>query len=237
MIAILSFYVQFLLFIFTKITGTDKQRRMVGRFFRDVGTLCVYLNPLWKFRVHGPLPAKTPGNCVVVCNHESLADPFLISKLPWEMKWLSKIENMRIPFVGWIMYVAGDIPLHRGNRDSAKAAMTQCGKYLQQGMPVCIFPEGTRSPTTEMLEFKDGAFRLAVQNGSDILPIAIAGTHRAVPKHAMTIGPAVAHVTCGQPISTDGYKDVPEDIAKLKKIAREQINELRKKIQPISSVF
>jgi len=187
--------------------------------------------------VHGPLPATQPGNCVVVSNHESLADPFLISHLPWEMKWLSKVENMRIPFVGWLMTLAGDIPLVRGDKDSAKMAMAQCSKFLQAGQPVCIFPEGTRSPTHEMLEFKDGAFRLAIQNGSDVLPIAIAGTHRALPKGAYFLAPSLAHVACGVPISTKGYKETPEDIATLKAKTREAVNELRSKIQPISSVF
>lgn len=234
-LSVIGFFIQ--LIVLAATLPFDPQRYYVGRYFRLLGCLCVYLNPIWKFRVHGPVPSYPLRNTVVVSNHESLADPFLISHLPWEMKWLSKVENLRIPFVGWLMAVAGDIPLSRGDKDSAKSAMGICSKLLKSGQSVCIFPEGTRSPTYEMLPFKDGAFRLAIQNGSDVLPIAIAGTHRALPKGGYFIAPSVAHVSCGTSISTNGFKDTPEDIERLKQLVKEQIDGIRLKIQPISSVF
>ncbi len=53
---------------------------------------------------------------MVVSNHESNADPFLVSFLPWEMKWLGKASLFRIPVVGWMMRMAGDIPVERGRQ-------------------------------------------------------------------------------------------------------------------------
>ena len=73
------------------------------------------LNPLWHFRVSGTLPDDPRRPYIVVSNHESFVDILLISHLPWEMKWLSKIEMFKIPVVGWLMRLAGDVPSRRGD--------------------------------------------------------------------------------------------------------------------------
>jgi 1-acyl-sn-glycerol-3-phosphate acyltransferase len=76
-----------------------------------------------------------------VSNHLSWADTALISHLPWEMKWLSKSSIFLFPFVGWSMYLAGDISLHRGEKTSAKDAMVACKQWLEKGANIMIFPE------------------------------------------------------------------------------------------------
>ena len=134
---------------------------------------------------------------MVVSNHESNADPFLVSFLPWEMKWLGKASLFRIPVVGWMMRMAGDIPVERGDSDSAKEAMAACERWLARGMPVMLFPEGTRSKDGQLLPFKDGAFRLAIETGADVLPVAVAGTREALPKHSWKFGRAEGRVTIG----------------------------------------
>jgi 1-acyl-sn-glycerol-3-phosphate acyltransferase len=107
-----------------------------------------------------------------VSNHQSFTDTAIISMLPWEMKWLAKSSLFWIPFIGWAMWLAGDIKVHRGNRDSAKDAMKQCKEWLTRGANVMIFPEGTRSKTGVMGEFKEGAFRLAIETKSTaIVPV------------------------------------------------------------------
>ena len=60
------------------------------------------LNPLWRFRRAGVMPADPRRPYVVVSNHESFVDILLISHLPWEMKWLTKAELFRIPILGWM---------------------------------------------------------------------------------------------------------------------------------------
>jgi 1-acyl-sn-glycerol-3-phosphate acyltransferase len=74
-----------------------------------------------------------------------------------------------------------------------------------------VFPEGTRSPTADMLPFKDGAFRLAIDTGVPILPLAVSGTGTALPKHGWRFGRSVAEVRVLEPIETTGLtvKDVP----------------------------
>ena len=100
---------------------------------------------------------------VVVSNHESFVDILLISHLPTEMKWMSKIEILRIPLVGWMMRLARDIPLERGDAASIAKALEASRERLDSKVSVMIFPEGTRSKTGELRPFKTGAFRLAIE--------------------------------------------------------------------------
>ncbi|HET7041226.1 MAG TPA: 1-acyl-sn-glycerol-3-phosphate acyltransferase, partial [Gemmatimonadales bacterium] len=81
----------------------DRGRYLTGRLFRLIGVSAVKANPLWRFRWTDTPPVDPRHPYVVVSNHESFSDILLISHLPWEMKWLSKAEIMRIPFIGWCM--------------------------------------------------------------------------------------------------------------------------------------
>ncbi len=206
----------------------DRRRYVTGRAFRLIGVVATRLTPLWKFRVDGDLPDDKPRKTVCVSNHCSAADPFLLSYLPWEMKWLSKTSNFKIPFVGWMLRLAGDVEVERGVSDSAKAAMARCRDWLERGMPVMIFPEGTRSKDGSLLPFKDGAFRLAIESGADILPMAVAGTHTALRKHDWKLQWAEARVRVGQPIATEGLS--LDDLEPLKEQARKAIEELRSEL-------
>ena len=194
------------------VTGPfDRGRYIVGYVFRRIGPAMATLNPLWRFRYSGTMPQNPRHPYVVVSNHESFADILLISHLPWEMKWLSKAELFRIPIMGWMMWLAGDIPVKRGFGPSAVEAMERCRKTLRQKVSVMIFPEGTRSKTTELLPFKDGAFRLAVEAGVPILPLALSGTGTALPKHGWRFGRSAAHLRVLEPVDTAGLTlaDVP----------------------------
>ena len=125
---------------------SDPGRYWVGYMFRQLGVLMATLNPLWQFRISGTMPKDPRRPYLVVSNHESFVDILLISHLPWEMKWLSKAELFRIPVLGWLMRLAGDIPVDRGNARAAAEAMVRCKEILkEEKVSVIIFPEGTRS--------------------------------------------------------------------------------------------
>jgi 1-acyl-sn-glycerol-3-phosphate acyltransferase len=212
----------------------DRNRLITGSLYRKTAVIVTRMTPLWDFQVVGPLPARMPGRTVVVSNHCSQADPFLISGVPWEMKWLGKASLFRVPIMGWSMWLAGDIPVVRGEKASARGAMARCAEYLKRGMPVMIFPEGTRSLTDDIGPFKDGAFQLAITTGADILPLAVHGTASALPVHDWRFARARARVAIGDPISTIGM--TLEDIPHLKQIVREEIEALRAKIRPLTAM-
>jgi 1-acyl-sn-glycerol-3-phosphate acyltransferase len=211
--------------VFALTAPFDKGRYAAGRAFRLVGVTAMRLNGLWTFSVRGSL-ADPRRPYVVIANHESYADVFLISVFPWEMKWLSKDTMFKIPCMGWMMQMAGDIKLVRGDRDSTLNAIAQCRDRLRKKVSVMIFPEGTRSKTWEMLPFKDGAFRLAIEEQAPILPIAVAGTRHAMAKGTFRFLRARAVAQVLEPIDTAGM--TLADLAALKQMARERIESGRR---------
>jgi len=208
----------------------DKGRYAVGYLFRRIGPVMATLNPLWRFSYTGTMPADPRRPFVVVSNHESFADILLISHLPWEMKWLSKAELFRVPVLGWMMQLAGDIPVKRGFGPSAVEAMARCREVLGQRVSVMIFPEGTRSATADLLPFKDGAFRLAIEAGVPILPLVLRGTGTALPKHDWRFGRSTAVVKVLEPVETDGL--TVDDVPALKTRVRDMIVNARAALSP-----
>jgi 1-acyl-sn-glycerol-3-phosphate acyltransferase len=209
----------------------DPRRLASGRALRLVAKSAAVFSPIWKFRIHGELPQKLAPRTVCVSNHCSHTDVFLICHVPWEMKWLAKRSLFKLPFIGWGMWLVGDVGVERGS-SKALLALEECKRWLERGVPVMIFPEGTRSKTGETQPFKDGAFRLAIDAGAEILPMAVAGTESALPKHDWRPGRAYGVLRVGQPISTLGM--TPEDVPRLKQLAFEQVLALRQEILPLA---
>ena len=207
----------------------DRGRYHAGRAFRQLAMVCSKLNPLWHFETDGQPPADPRHPYVAVSNHESYADIFLISHFPWEMKWLSKDTIFRIPVMGWMMRMAKDIPIKRGKRESVVSAMQGCRDRLGRRVSVMIFPEGTRSMTDELLPFKDGAFKLAIEAGVPILPIAVAGTRDCMAKHSFAFRRARAKARVLPPIPTAGMTS--QDVAALRDRTRALIDAERRTLQ------
>jgi 1-acyl-sn-glycerol-3-phosphate acyltransferase len=218
--------------VFLATAHRDPGRYAVGRWFRRTAMAAVKVNPLWDFRTSGVVIDDPRRPYVAIANHESLADIFLISHLPWEMKWLSKEAVFRIPLMGWMMRMAGDIAVHRDSRASRAEALEQCRDRLRKHVSVIILPEGTRSRTGELLPFQDGAFRLAVEFQAPILPIAVAGTRDAMPKHSLLFNRARAEVRVLEPVPTEGLtaQDVPELRERVRALIQSARNDLRREL-------
>jgi 1-acyl-sn-glycerol-3-phosphate acyltransferase len=207
----------------------DRGRYRAGRAFRQLAVTHVALNRLWRFETEGHPPDDPRRPYVVVSNHESYADIFLVSHFPWEMKWLAKDTIFKIPVMGWMMRMALDVPVTRGQRESAIAALAECRDRLARRVSVMIFPEGTRSRTDELLPFKDGAFQLAIESQVPILPIAIAGTRDCMAKGSFAFRRAHARARVLEPIPTAGL--TLADVDTLRDRTRETIDMARRALQ------
>lgn len=207
----------------------DPAAYRAGYLFRKLTVVHQKLNPLWRFEVSGTVPENPRNPYVVVANHESFVDILLISHLPFEMKWMSKSEFFRFPLIGWMMQLARDIRLERGDKKSGVIALQACRERLDQHVSVMIFPEGTRSHSGELGEFRDGAFRIAVQTGVPILPLAVVGTRDALIKHDWRFGSSDAEVRVLAPIPTDGLTkaDVPALRDRTREVIAAAIEEMR----------
>ena len=224
---------QLLVILWTPVVGIallltgwwDRPRWIAGRVFRFGARLLVALNPFWKVRVVGNVPERGSHPFIAVANHESLADIVLIGSLPWDMKWLSKASIMRVPFLGQMMRMAGDIGVERASASSRGASYGALRRWVRRGASIMIFPEGTRSRTSEMLPFRSGAFRLAIETGAPILPMAVHGTRTAIRKGSMKFGNADVVVRILDPVPTAGLG--PDDLDELQSAVRRDIKDAR----------
>jgi 1-acyl-sn-glycerol-3-phosphate acyltransferase len=211
--------------IFITTAPFDPGRYTVGRWFRRAAVTAVKLIPFWRFHTDGVMIRDPRRPYVAVSNHESYADIFLISHLPWEMKWLSNEAIFRIPVMGWMMRMAGDIAVRRGDQRSRKRALADVRDRLAKKVSVMIMPEGTRSPGAELLPFHDGAFRIAIEAGVPVLPMVVAGTRHAMAKDSLRFNRARAVVRVLDPVETAGMTG--EDVGALRDRVRGMIQRAR----------
>ncbi len=205
------FSVGFLLLLWCVLLGIirlfdrDEVRYRTGRWFRRLGAAMVKANPTWTLNISGFHVTNPRRPYLVVCNHQSLADVPLISCLPWEMKWMAKAELFRLPVVGSMMKMAGDIPVERGDRRKAAQALIRAKWYLKHNCSVMFFPEGTRSPDGRIHKFNDGAFLIAIQEQVPILPLVIEGSFSCLPKKSWIYGePSEITLKVLEPVETKG---------------------------------
>ncbi len=119
---------------------------------------------------------------IVVCNHNSLLDPPLSSPgIPEANKTIAKIEMAKIPLFG-LIYKRGSVLVDRKSDESRKQSYADMKKVLDMGLHMCIYPEGTRNKTKEPLQrFHDGAFRLAVDTNTPVIPSLLFHTKKVMP--------------------------------------------------------
>lgn len=183
----------------------------------------IHLVPFWKIRAEGLERIEKGKPYVVVSNHQSMLDILvLLARLPLHFKFIAKRELFWVPFLGWHLALARYIPLRRGDPESGRACLTQARDWLRRRVSVIFFPEGTRSPDGKIHEFKAGAFKLALEEKTNILPLVIAGTREAIPKRSWRIrkqSPLLLRIQ--EPVSVKGFSI--EDLDELRRKVRTQI--------------
>lgn len=165
----------------------DRNRTLLHLYACAWAQSYFWINPTWRLKVFGREKLPWRGPAVLVANHESLADTLVVFGLYRPFKWVSKKSVFRVPFLGWNMYLNGYVGLVRGNAQSVAKMFADCERWLDRGVPVMLFPEGTRSPDGEVKAFKDGAFVLAAKKGVPVFPIVLTGTARTLPKHGFIL--------------------------------------------------
>jgi 1-acyl-sn-glycerol-3-phosphate acyltransferase len=183
--SIALFPVALLVWAFT--VAFDRRLVVLHRFTCLWASLYTWLNPAWRVRVEGREKIRPDVAYVMVANHQSLLDILVLFRLFRHFKWVSKIENFRVPCIGWNMSLNRYIKLRRGDRESVESMMRACARTLAAGSSVLMFPEGTRSPDGRLKAFKHGAFTLAKQVGAPLLPIVVEGTANALPKRGFIL--------------------------------------------------
>jgi 1-acyl-sn-glycerol-3-phosphate acyltransferase len=193
--------------IFVVTAPFDRKRHFGHWWAQRWGRLILKINNRWSSEVWrgDRIPQGRP--LVVVSNHQGMGDIMMAFCLDLHFKWISKAANFYVPFMGWFMYHAGYIPLVRGRRDSIEKCMVKARAWIDQGVSVLFFAEGTRSEDGVVKPFKHGAFKLALEARCDILPVAISGTLHALPKHTWKYSDdyTTMRISVGEVIPIAGY--------------------------------
>lgn len=195
------------------------RRKVLLHLYSSAWAVCyVRLNPLWRLRTTGRDRLPWHGPAVLVANHASLIDILVLFDLFRPFKWVSKAEIFKVPVIGWNMRLNGYVPIVRGSGESVRRMMARCDRLLEQGAPVLLFPEGTRTDDGRLRKFKNGAFELAVRHQVPVFPIAVHGTGSALPKHGLVLREQVdARVEVLAPLhpaghaGVDGLRDAARD--------------------------
>ena len=165
----------------------DRRKVILHRFTCFWASLYTWLNPAWRVTIEGRSKIDPQQPVVFVSNHLSSLDILVLFRLFTHFKWVSKIENFRPPFIGWNMSLNGYIPVVRGDKQSVVRMMGRCRQALEGGSSIMMFPEGTRSPTGRLRDFRSGAFVIAQDAGVPLQPLVITGSSDALPKSGLVI--------------------------------------------------
>lgn len=174
----LIFYIPMLL------TGLDKEPQK-SRAFRILSKWWIQC---WLPLVGCPLRVKGKQHFadgkvyVVVCNHNSLLDVPLSSPfIPGPNRTIAKKDFMKVPVFN-LIYKRGSVLVDRKSEASRRESFVLMKRALESGFHMCIYPEGTRNKSANPLQpFKDGAFRLAVETGTPVIPTVMFNTGKALP--------------------------------------------------------
>jgi 1-acyl-sn-glycerol-3-phosphate acyltransferase len=180
--------------------------------------------------VEGLEKVKPHEHYVFVSNHASYTDiPVVLASIPAQIRIILRHELTRVPIWGWALLTSPFLIVDRSNASKARETLAKAAETIRNGASVLLFPEGTRTHDGKLQEFKRGAFKLAFDSQTTILPIALDGTYQALPRHEK-LPRAGSHVIVrvGEPIpfAPDASRSTREQELELMRRSEEQVRAL-----------
>jgi 1-acyl-sn-glycerol-3-phosphate acyltransferase len=139
---------------------------------------------------------------IYVSNHASQFDiPAVVAAIPDQIRIVYKKELEKIPIFGWgLKYGKTYIGIDRGRGQDAIQSLEKAASRIRNGASVLLFGEGTRTTDGKLQQFKRGPFNLAMRAGVPIVPVAINGSYKILPKHSFRIRPGTITLVLSSPI-------------------------------------
>jgi 1-acyl-sn-glycerol-3-phosphate acyltransferase len=182
-----------------------------------------------KIELQGEENLPTEGPVVYIANHRGIFDTPLIASIVKEpVIFIGKKELQKAPIIGEWFNVHGNIYIDRKDMRSGLEAIVTGIKELKEGQSVVIFPEGTRSKTGELGEFKAGSFKLALKANVPIVPIAILGTEKILEEKGK-IQQAHVKVKIGKIVDVPNFDE--EKKKKLHLLTQKRISDLLEELK------
>jgi 1-acyl-sn-glycerol-3-phosphate acyltransferase len=224
LIVIVSFFIVIpcyvIIFSFMAAGKAPFQAHKVSRFWANFLFTCFFI----RVDIKGKELIKPEQPYIFVCNHRSQLDiPLFAIACVNTFRFLSKIEVTKIPLIGYVvkrLYITVD---RKSKEDRAKSVVKMQDSLLKEKISVVLFPEGTRNRTAEpLIDFKDGAFRLAVDTQLPIATLVILNSGSFSPANKfIQLKPGILKAIWTEPISTIGM--TPKDVPRLKEEVRQRI--------------
>lgn len=195
-------------------------------FLVPISARVIMLSGLQWFSVKGKVPPKKDGPYLFMFNHESMFDvlmlaggiPYYINAIGWE-------GVFKIPLFGFMAKRYGAYAITHDNTDKAKATLKAAEKILLQDKDSMVLsPEGQRTITGEMGEFKKGGFHFAKATNATIVPVGLIGAYRANKRTSWTINPGRLTLVFGDPITAEDYSNL--SVEELRDVTKERIGSL-----------
>lgn len=159
-------------------------------------------------RVSGIEHVNRKQSYVIVCNHQSLYDIFILyGWLGIDFKWVMKKELQKVPVLGAACDAMGHIYIDRSDGARAVEELNRAKERIVDGISVLFFPEGTRSLTGALRPFKKGAFKMALDLGLPVLPVTIRGTRDILPANSIDLFPGQVQMIIHKPIDIGSYTE------------------------------
>jgi 1-acyl-sn-glycerol-3-phosphate acyltransferase len=178
-----------------------------------------------RLRVEGRERLDPSRSYFFVANHQSWVDiAALFAALPVPVLFLAKRELARMPFLGRFIENMGMVFVDRTDRKESARTVSQAAERLREGWSILSFPEGTRSPDGRVQRFKTATFAAALEAGVAVVPVALEGPARILPRDGFHVRPGVIHLKIGEPIPMDGL--TRDDRAEVARRAQEEVEGL-----------
>jgi 1-acyl-sn-glycerol-3-phosphate acyltransferase len=191
----------------------------------------IFCGIFFKIRVYGAENVPVEGPAVLVSNHQSFLDPvFCGVPLKRYLYYMARDSLFSDRFFGWLIWSLNTVPVRRDEADfsAVRALLAE----LKRGNPVCLFPEGTRTPDGRVRPFKPG-FGLLVRRGSAALvPVVVEGAFECWPRHRLVPRPGTVAVCYGKPLEAGELKGIgdKELASVLTQVVRRMQNECRERL-------
>lgn len=188
-----------------------------------------------KVEVEGLERVRGIEKCVWASNHVTFMDtPVMLANVPVQFFFLAKSELFAWPFVGWHLKRAGHVPVPLDDPKAALRTLSQAAKLVvERGVSVLFFPEGGRSETGELQDFKDGAAYIAIKAQVPLVPVALVGIRKTWPMNTLDFNSATVQLRFGHPIPTAGLG--VQARAEITNACRAQIVDMLNEVTPKAS--
>ena len=182
----------------------------------------------YRVRIYGRKNIPKSGPLLVLSNHQSFFDPLFGHALIWQrFHFVARDSLFKNKFFGALLRSVYAISIKRGAADLS--TVRKIISKLNQGLAVCLYPEGTRTSDGRIADIKPGFGLLSRRSGAKVVPVVIDGAFECWPRHKKFPSIGKVTVSYGEPITPELVRELgDEEFAKvITGRLREMQNELR----------